>query len=116
MLQLPLYVLAGAELLGIDASAGEAAYAYPTRRGRFRTIGWDADQLAERQGDVVGLLAAIVDGIARGDFMVAPWKESSACAYCDFKPICPRGPEAYMKRRGTDPRLAPFAERIRGVQ
>jgi hypothetical protein len=57
-----------------------------------------------------------VDGIARGDFMVAPWKESSACAYCDFKPICPRGPEAYMERRGGDPRLAPFAEQIRGVQ
>jgi ATP-dependent helicase/nuclease subunit B len=116
MLQLPLYVLAGAELLGIDASAGEAAYVYPTRRGGFRTIGWEAAQLGERHGDVIGLLAAIVDGIARGDFMVAPWKESSACTYCDFKPICPRGPGAYMERRGADPRLATFAERIRGVQ
>ena len=48
MLQLPLYVLAGAELLGIDAGAGEAAYVYPTRRGGFRTIGWEAAQLAER--------------------------------------------------------------------
>ena len=116
MLQLPLYVLAGAELLGIDAGAGEAAYVYPTRRGGFRTIGWEAAQLAERHGDVIDLLAAIVDGIARGDFMIAPWKESSACTYCDFKPICPRGPESYMERRGADPRLATFAERIRGVQ
>jgi ATP-dependent helicase/nuclease subunit B len=116
MLQLPLYVLASAELLGIDPSAGEAAYVYPTRRGGFRTIGWEADQLAERRDDVIGLLAAIVDGVARGDFMVAPWKESSACTYCDFKPICPRGPEAYMERRAADPRLATFAERIRGVQ
>jgi PD-(D/E)XK nuclease superfamily len=116
MLQLPLYVLAGAELLGIDPSAGEAAYVYPTRRGGFRTIGWEAAQLAERHGDVIGLLGAIVDGIARGDFMVAPWKESSACTYCDFKPICPRGPEAYMERRGADSRLATFTERIRGVQ
>jgi ATP-dependent helicase/DNAse subunit B len=65
---------------------------------------------------VTDLLAAIVEGIARGDFMVAPWKESSACAYCDFKPICPRGPEAYMERRGGDPRLGTFAERIRGVK
>ena len=116
MLQLPLYVLAGAELLGIDAGAGEAAYVYPTRRGGFRTIGWEAAQLAERHDDVIGLLAGIVDGIARGDFMVAPWKESSACTYCDFKPICPRGPESYMERRSADPRLATFAERIRGVQ
>jgi len=116
MLQLPLYVLAGAELLGVESGSGDAAYAYPTRRGGFRTIGWDADQLAQREADVIGLLGAIVEGIARGDFMVAPWKESSACAYCDFKPICPRGPGAYMERRSCDPRLATFAERIRGVQ
>ena len=36
MLQLPLYVLAGAELLGLDPGAGEAAYVYPTRRGEFQ--------------------------------------------------------------------------------
>jgi hypothetical protein len=65
MLQLRLYVLAGAELLGIDASTGEAAYVYPTRRGGFRTIGWEAEQLAERHGEVIGVLSAIVDGIAR---------------------------------------------------
>ena len=69
----------------------------------FSTIGWEAAQLAERHGDVIDLLAAIVDGIARGDFMIAPWKESSACTYCDFKPICPRGPESYMERQRRRP-------------
>ena len=39
MLQLPLYVLAGAELLGIDASAGDAAYVYPTRGAAFARSG-----------------------------------------------------------------------------
>ncbi len=33
MLQLPLYVLAAAKLLGIDPTAGAAAYVYPTRKG-----------------------------------------------------------------------------------
>ena len=66
--------------------------------------------------DVIEVLTAIVDAIARGDFMIAPWNESKACAYCDFKPICPRGPGAYMERRGADPRLSTFVERIRGVQ
>ena len=37
MLQLPLYVLAAAKLLGIDPAAGGAAYVYPTRKGEFQT-------------------------------------------------------------------------------
>ena len=41
MLQLPLYVLAAAQLLGVDPDAGEAAYVYPTRRGEFRTVAWE---------------------------------------------------------------------------
>ena len=90
---------------------------YPTRRGEFRTIGWDADQLAERHGDVIDLLAAIVDGIARGDFMIAPWKESSACDLLRLQADLPARPGGYMERNAADdPRLPTFAERIRGVQ
>ena len=55
------------------------------------------------------MLGAILDGIAAGDFMIAPWDERGACTYCDFKPICPRGPHAYVERRTTDPRLSAFA-------
>ena len=40
MLQLPLYALAGAKLLGLDPTAGEAAYVYPTRRGEFNVVAW----------------------------------------------------------------------------
>jgi RecB family exonuclease len=116
MLQLPLYVLAGAQLLGTEPAAGEAAYAYPTRRGGFRTIEWSSAELVARHDDVIRVLAAIVEGIASGDFMVAPWKEASACSYCDFKVICPRSPGTYMKNRAADPRLTSFDERIRSVE
>jgi RecB family exonuclease len=116
MLQLPLYVLAGAQLLGVDPDVGDAAYAYPTRHGDFRSVAWAAEELAGRHDDVLGLLAAIVDGIARGDFMVAPWKAESACAYCDFKPVCPRSPRAHMERRVADPRLTAFHDTIRAVE
>jgi ATP-dependent helicase/nuclease subunit B len=115
MLQLPLYVLAGAELLGIDERGGEAAYVYPTRRGEFRTIEWTGAQLAERHDEVVALLGAVLDGIARGDFMVAPWDASSACRYCDFDPICPRGRPAYVRRREGDERFAALTETMRSV-
>src|SRR4029079_3491632 len=48
MLQLPLYVLAGAELLGMDAANGAAAYVYPTRRGGFTSFEWTGEHLAQR--------------------------------------------------------------------
>jgi ATP-dependent helicase/nuclease subunit B len=115
MLQLPLYVLAGAQLLGLDPDVGEAAYVYPTRRGEFRTINWGPEQLAERHGDVLALLGAILDGIARGDFMVAPWDEKKACAYCDFNAVCPPARAAYVKRKATDGRLARYVENVRSV-
>jgi RecB family exonuclease len=116
MLQLPLYVLAGAELLGTDTRGGEAAYAYPTRRGQFRTIPWTGEDLAQRQSDLVRVLTGILDAIARGDFMVAPWKVKEACRHCDFNEVCPRPRESYIERKQGDPRLAPFAENVRGIE
>ena len=47
----------------------------------------------------VGLLGEIVDGIARGDFMVAPWNVEKACRYCDLKGICPTPRADYVERR-----------------
>jgi ATP-dependent helicase/DNAse subunit B len=116
MLQLPLYVLAGAELLGADPRGGAAAYVYPTRRGQFRTIDWSGEDLAERHDDVLRALEGIRTGIARGDFMVAPWDADRACRYCNFNPVCPRSRAAYVDRKAGDPRLRPFVEHVRGLQ
>jgi RecB family exonuclease len=116
MLQLPLYVLAGAELLETDPGGGAAAYVYPTRRGEFRTIDWTGADLAERHDDVLRVLAGIRDGIARGDFMVAPWDASKACRYCDFDAVCPRSRAAYVKRKVGDARLGAFVQQVRGFQ
>jgi RecB family exonuclease len=116
MLQLPLYVLAGAELLNIDPRSGEAAYVYPTRRGGFSTVEWTGGQLAERCDELVGLLEAVIEGIAQGDFMVAPWKPGETCKYCTFDPVCPRPRTAYVQRRTGDQRLVPLLERVRSVE
>jgi ATP-dependent helicase/nuclease subunit B len=115
MLQLPLYVLAGAQLLGIDPGGGEAAYVYPTRRGEFKTVEWTGGELAERHDDVLSVLNGVLDGIGRGDFMVAPYDENKACTYCDFNSICPTGRGAYVKRKQGDERLARFGEQIRNI-
>jgi RecB family exonuclease len=116
MLQLPLYVLAGGDVLGIDPEHGEAAYVYPTRRGEFRTVEWTGEQLGERRDEVASMLGAILDGIARGDFMVAPWDAKTACRWCEFDAVCPRRRVQYVDRRGADDRLRPFIDNVRSVQ
>ena len=79
------------------------------------TIDWTGEQLAERHAEVLGALAAVLDGIARGDFMVAPWDLNSACHYCDFDAICPRARSAYVERRSADERLARFTDELRSI-
>jgi RecB family exonuclease len=116
MLQLPLYVLAAARLLGVNPSAGEAAYVYPTRRGEFREVTWTRDDLAAREVDVDALLAAILGAIDRGDFMVAPWDAEKACRYCDLNPVCPVPRAKYVERKERDPRMARFIEEIRDIE
>jgi ATP-dependent helicase/nuclease subunit B len=115
MLQLPLYVLAGAKLTGIDPARGEAAYVYPTRRGGFRTIDWAGQQLVERHDEVTAMLTAIVEGIGHGDFMVAPSDPGGGCRFCDFDAVCPRGRKRYVERRADDDRLRPFLDSIRSI-
>ena len=114
MMQLPLYVLAAAKLLEIDAAGGGAAYVYPTRRGGFQTVEWPPDELAARQTDVIALLEAIVGGARRGDFIVAP--HEGACDYCAFSGICEGARGNYAAAKEGDDRLARLVTTIRAVQ
>jgi ATP-dependent helicase/nuclease subunit B len=114
MLQLPLYVLAGAQLLGVDPTTGDAAYVYPTRRGGFKTVRWTSEDMTDRRDDVTRLLTSVLDGIHSGDFLIAPWHDK-ACRYCDFKAVCPGGRGGYPERKTNDDRLARLATGIRSV-
>ena len=114
MLQLPLYVLAAAKLLGIDPAAGAAAYVYPTRKGGFDVSTWKPEDLAARQDDVIALLDAIVTSARRGDFIIAP--AEGACDYCPFNGICPGARGGYAERKPTDERLARLATEIRSIE
>jgi RecB family exonuclease len=113
MLQLPLYVLAAARLLGIDPSAGAAAYVYPTRKGEFHVVDWKPEDLAARHADVIALLDAIVTSFRDGDFIIAP--SDGACDYCPFNGICVGARGDYTKPKATDERLARLATNIRSV-
>ena len=107
-------MLAAAQLLGIDPSAGAAAYVYPTRKGDFQTVEWKPEELAGRWDDVRALLNAVVTSARRGDFIIAP--ADDACKYCPFNGICPGARGDYAARKGGDERLQKLATEIRTVE
>ncbi|HZT53413.1 MAG TPA: PD-(D/E)XK nuclease family protein, partial [Gaiellaceae bacterium] len=75
-LQLPIYLLAGAELLGRDHRAGEAVYQVVSRHGRLKRVAFTGADYAERREDLERVLARLTDGIASGDFHPEPSDEA----------------------------------------
>lgn len=103
-LQLPVYLSAAAELLGIDPLRGEARYFYVSSRGGYRQIGITGEDLAARTQEFERVLVTIADGVDGGFFAPNPGKGKSNCQYCDFADICDTGIDRIAERKSGDPR------------
>ncbi|MEO9174064.1 MAG: PD-(D/E)XK nuclease family protein, partial [Gaiellales bacterium] len=106
-LQLSLYLLAAAKLVGADLTQGSASYEFLTRRGGFATHTLDGSELDTQRGELDGLLERIVGGIVSGDFHPEP---GGVCRFCNFKHVCDVGREAVATRKAGDSRRVSFAE------
>lgn len=107
-LQLPLYLLAAAQRLGIEVSAGRAEYFYVSRRGGFRRIGFDGAALARGRERFDELLARMLAAIRDGSFQQAPSRDK--CRGCDFDKLCDPRRGEIAERKSGDPRTQAFAE------
>jgi hypothetical protein len=105
-LQLPVYLHAAADLLGIDPADGEAQYFYVSRRGEFRRHVLTGEQLAARRESFAQILATAADGIDGGFFGLNP--EHDHCRWCDYKDVCDARRERLMQGKREDPRGAAY--------
>ncbi len=106
-LQLPIYLRAAAELLGIGHLRGEAQYFYVSSRGNFvrRTLtGPDLEDRADEFGQV---LETIADGVDEGMFAPAP-EPNTICRWCDYRAVCDARIDTVMQRKRDDPRAAAY--------
>ena len=106
-LQLPVYLLAAAHLLGFDAADGRAGYYFVTRAEGFQRVELSDAELAGRRDDLDTVLGRIADGIAAGDFHAEP---GDPCRYCDFDAACPVTRKSLRERKAGDPRIVGFEE------
>jgi RecB family exonuclease len=111
-LQLPLYLLAAAEALGVNPAAGEAQYFYATRTGEYRRIAFKGEQLVARRAELDEVLAELNDGMRSGDFHAEPSRE---CDWCDFNTVCDTRRLAIQKRKAADPHAKRVAARRENI-
>ncbi len=111
-LQLPLYMLAGAEALGMPIETGSAAYEFVSRRNGYVRITLTGRELLAQQGRFQQVMDGIADGVASGDFHAQP--SDDACRYCDFKLLCGTNRIAMAGLKGSDPHVATFLREVRG--
>ncbi|MDQ3090082.1 MAG: exodeoxyribonuclease V subunit gamma [Actinomycetota bacterium] len=105
-LQLPIYLLAAADvLLARDERRGQAEYFYSTRKGGFARVAMTGDTLAEHREEFEQIMGGFADAIAHGSFPARPAKYT--CMWCDFRSICPSVDDhkAQMDRKASDPRV-----------
>lgn len=117
-LQLPIYLLAGARILGIDLAGGargSAEYHYPTRKGEFHRSSFTTDDLNERSIDLDEVFATIVGGIRGGAFQLHPAKEGD-CEFCDFNLLCPTARHQQIERKAADKAAKPFQQMREGIE
>lgn len=108
-LQLPLYSLVAAELLGMEPSDGSAEYQYATRRGSYERRRFTGEAMADRREKVDQLLGGIANAVNAGEFQRSP-KESRMCDWCDFNPVCPTARWQQIERKSDDDVAVRLAE------
>ncbi|MBN1884124.1 MAG: PD-(D/E)XK nuclease family protein [Candidatus Krumholzibacteriota bacterium] len=100
-LQLPLYLVAGAALLGRDVRNGRAEYRRIGGGGgcvRFSGSTW------ETEGESIGqTIAVLVEGIAAGRFPALPDGQGCARSFCPARGVCVSGRSVLARIKGTDP-------------
>ena len=107
-LQLPLYLLAAAQLLDRRPQDGVAQYLYATRRGNFTRRGFSGGALGAEHAGVPELLASLLDGIRGGDFHAEP----GSCRFCAFDRLCDSSRADIRSRKAADRRAIAFTERL----
>jgi RecB family exonuclease len=112
-LQLAIYLLAAADLVGIEVTHGTAKYAFATRRGAFSEHLLTGVDLAATRQSFDSILARIVVGVSSGDFHAEP--DQRACEWCDFDPVCDIGRYRQAERKTDDERRASFSQ-MRAVE
>jgi RecB family exonuclease len=113
-LQLPIYTLAAARVLGMRPTHGDAEYHYSTRAGAFKRARFSASDFTDRHADLKTALEQIMAGMDAGFYPMAVEKQSE-CKYCVANLLCPSSRMRIIDRKKNDPARRGF-DRMRELE
>jgi ATP-dependent helicase/nuclease subunit B len=112
-LQLPIYLMAAARMLGRPLEAGEARYLHVGAGPGRNTIVFSGRRWAESEAAFARIMGTITTGIEHGVFL-APAKDQT-CRNCAVKMACPAGmPRLFALKAAHDERAAAYLD-MRGA-
>jgi len=103
-LQLPLYALAAAHVLGMPVVSSE--YAWLTAKGGYKYVRFTGEGLRKRTDDLAAIWATFAGMLRAGEF--PQYTGHGFCGWCEFRPICGNAIEQLAERKLDDRRLVPF--------
>jgi RecB family exonuclease len=104
-LQLPVYLYAAAEMLGIPPERGQTQYFFASSKGGFFRHTLEGVDLSSQRATFDEALDTIAEGIDEGYFVPRPEQQ---CRYCDYRTICDVQIKPIMERKAADPRSARY--------
>lgn len=107
-LQLPIYLHAAAEMLGLPPEAGHTEYFYASSAANFSRHGFSGTQVQEEMAaGFWQTLDTIAAGADSGYFVPEPGKPR--CNWCDYRAVCDVSIDRIMKAKQDDPRRSAYA-------
>ena len=95
-LQLPIYLLGAAALLGVPSSSVDAEYYYSSRKGEYRRTRFTSENWEEKESSLLQILEIITTSIRAGRFLPTP---KPRCRSCDYNRVCDRRIQAILDRK-----------------
>ena len=101
-LQLPVYLLGAAKLLGLPVECGTALYQQIVPEVRA-SVTFSGKNWEEKSAGLSDVLDLITGGIEKGYFFIYP--ESKVCRFCGMKEACPSSRENLFSRKSKTDEL-----------
>ncbi|MBU8923058.1 MAG: PD-(D/E)XK nuclease family protein [Bacteroidales bacterium] len=112
-LQLPVYLLAAARILGIDIDDGIAQYRKVATGGGKRVVTFSGENWEEISRQLGGMIDVITSGMEDGLFFISP--DNQGCRFCGLSSACPSARGYIMEEKVMkDDRCRPYISMRRG--
>jgi len=107
-LQLPLYLMAAQNLLGLPNLEEAEALACYLSPGEVKSALYSGRNWPEKEQQLQNVLQQLYSGMVQGRYFPYPGKQGESCRSCRFRSLCGPGVDRLFSRKSDDPIIKDF--------